>query len=117
MPPSRHLHAAPSPPPCRPSGAQRRAHTVLTRVDGATTLQQRRRNVTLTPLHAALTPPSRPAARSSHAALTPAERLLHAARTQLAHCHNAAAKAVLTQRLVALTQLHAAQHAAITQTI
>ena len=84
-----HLHAAPTPPPSRPSCAAmpcpHRPHT-------ATTLQQRRCNVTLTPLHAALTLPSRTAARSSHAALMPSERLLHAVRTPLAHRRKAAAK-------------------------
>ena len=110
-PPPCHLHASPTPSRRLPSAAAtqhpHRLHT-------ATTPQQRSRNVIFTLLHAALTPSSRPAARSSHAALTPAEHILHAACTPLAHRRKAAAKPLM---LVAshrpnapITQLHAAAH-------
>ena len=51
-------------------------------------------------------PPSRPAARSSHAALTPAERLLHPARTPLAHRCNAAAPHAAARRPYAAARSH-----------
>ena len=81
-----HLHAAPAPLPRRPSAAAtqrpRRLHT-------ATTQQQRCCNVIFMPLHAALALPSRPTARSFHAALTPAE---NASFTLHAHCSHATAR-------------------------
>ena len=93
MPPSRsshaalcRLHAAPTSPPRRPSAAAtpppRRLHT-------AATPQQKPPQCHP---HAIFKPPlRRPAARSSHAALTLAESFLHAVRTPLAHCRNPSA--------------------------
>ena len=99
------LHTAPTPPPRRSHAAptltllqllQRRAHTV--------------RNATATSPSRSAQPSRspRPAARSSHAALTPAERLLYAASTPLAHRCNAAAKLPLCSCIQPSHRPHAA---------
>ena len=80
------LHAAPTSPPRRPSAA---ATPPPRRLHAAATPQQKPPQCHP---HSIFMPPlRRPAARSSHAALTPAESFLHAVRTPLAHCRNPSA--------------------------
>ena len=76
--PQCRLHAAPTQPPRRPVLLQHCPH--------ADSTPQRRRNVTLTPRHAALTPTA-----PLHAALTPLSRRPNSSFTLPVHCSHTAA--------------------------
>ena len=107
-PRSHRAHAAPTQPPMPPS---RRSHTAPTSPSFAAALPPRRLHTATPPQrhpHAAARSPHSdgPTARSSHAALTPAEFFLHATRTLLSHRCNATATPPLRRRNVSLTPLH-----------